>query len=132
MTFSDEYLLAAKRAADKCSSDKVFKETGRYWAGGFWLVDSGNALVYILDDGLVASVEQRNDLSGWASSDFGYRASDSMWSEILLSSDIAAAGLSLASGAEITRMGNRSVFWRYAPAAGRILKLLSTELKDVR
>ncbi|MFO4631494.1 MAG: hypothetical protein ACJ05G_04020 [Actinomycetota bacterium] len=129
MTFSDEYLVAAKRSANKCSSDKVFKETGRYWSGGFWLVDSDNALVYILDDGVVLGVEHRNDLSGWDCSDFGYKASDSMWSEILLSADTAAVGLSVASSSQISRIGNRSVFWRYAPAAGRILKLLSIELK---
>ena len=130
MTFSDECLVAAKRSADRCSRDKVFKETGLYWSGGFWLVDSDNALVYILDDGVVLGVEQRNNLSELVCSDFGYKASDSMWSNILLSADTAAIGLSVASSSEITRIGNRNVFWRYAPAAGRILKLLSIELKD--
>jgi hypothetical protein len=123
VTFSDECLVAAKRSADKCSRDKVFKETGLYWSGGFWLVNSNNALVYILDDGVVLGVEQRNNLSELVCSDF-------MWSNILLSADTAAIGLSVASSSEITRIGNRNVFWRYAPAAGRILKLLSIELKD--
>ncbi|MDG1197483.1 MAG: hypothetical protein P8O86_05645 [Actinomycetota bacterium] len=130
MRVSDEYIVAAKRAGNKTSSDKVFKETGRYWSGGFWLIDSDYALVYILDDGVVVGVEQRKDLSEWGRLDFGYEASDSMWSEILLLADPAAASLSIAFRSEISRIGNRDAFWRYAPSAGRILKLLSTELKN--
>ena len=124
-----DVVQAFVRVGAVCPSDEKFREATKYWTGSLWIGIGARFIVFRFDSGNLQSVNETCGSLEEIESQFGLVASADTWRRVLLTGTGNSASEGEGWVSEVSRVGDRDVYWRYHIALRRLIELAQVEMR---